>query len=200
MRISVSFDFFPRVWYTVRMGKPKENRTGKKIAVLALLAGLGLVSFLLESLLPPLVLPGAKLGIANLFSLLALIFYGLPDALLVVAARTVIGSLFAGNVSLLLYSLTAGVVSVVAARLLFLIRPRVSLFCVAIASAVVHNLVQLFVYCALTQTLLLISYGPYLCLLGAAAGAVVGSLCIITLKALPRSALRKFGVREEDKI
>ncbi len=106
------------------MGKTKENRTGKKIAVLALLAGLGLVSFLLESLLPPLVLPGAKLGIANLFSLLALIFYGLPDALLVVVARTVIGSLFAGNVSLLLYSLTAGVFSVVAARLLFLILPR----------------------------------------------------------------------------
>ncbi len=42
------------------MGKTKENRTGKKIAVLALLAGLGLVSFLLESLLPPLVLPDRK--------------------------------------------------------------------------------------------------------------------------------------------
>ena len=84
---------------------------GKKIALLGILAGLGLVAFLLESLIPIPYLPGAKLGFANIFSLLALLLYGLPEALFVVIARTVLGSLFAGNVSMLLYSLTAGVVS-----------------------------------------------------------------------------------------
>ena len=54
---------------------------GKRIAMLGILAGLGLIAFLLESLIPLPYLPGAKLGLANIFSMLALALYGLPDAL-----------------------------------------------------------------------------------------------------------------------
>ena len=83
---------------------------GKRIAMLGILAGLGLIAFLLESLIPLPYLPGAKLGLANIFSMLALALYGLPDALVIVFARTFLGSLFAGNISMILYSMTAGVV------------------------------------------------------------------------------------------
>lgn len=179
------------------MKKQARAYNGRKIAVLALLTGLGLLSFMLESLLPSMILPGAKLGLANAFSLFALAAYGLPEAFLVVIARTVLGSIFAGNVSLLLYSLTAGIVAVTAARLLLFLSPRVSLLCVSVASAVVHNLVQLAVYCALTQTVLLITYAPYLCLLGVVAGAAVGCAVILTLKALPSSALQRIGAKED---
>lgn len=165
----------------------------KKIAVLALLTGLGLIAFLIEAFLPAPILPGAKLGISNVFSLFALALYGLPEALLVVIARTVLGSIFAGNLSLLLYSLTAGVVSVCVSRALLLLFPHISLLCVSVFSAVVHNLVQLLVYCGLTQTLLLMSYAPYLCLLGAGAGIVVGLAVILTVKAVPLSVFAKIG-------
>lgn len=164
----------------------------KKIAVLALLTGLGLVAFIIEALIPSPV-PGAKLGIANVFSLFALVLYGLPEALLVVIARTVLGSIFAGNLSLLLYSLTAGVASVCVSRALLLLFPHISVLCVSVFSAVVHNLVQLLVYCALTQTMLLMSYAPYLCLLGAGAGIVVGLAVIFTVKAVPLSVFEKIG-------
>ena len=179
------------------MKKRAHFYNGRKIAVLALLTGLGLISFMLESLLPSLILPGAKLGLANVFSLFALAAYGLPEALLVVLARTVLGSIFAGNLSLLLYSLTAGVVSIFAARLLLFLAPRVSLLCVSVASAIVHNLIQLSVYCALTQTVLLITYAPYLCLLGSLAGAAVGCAVIFTLNALPPSVLQRIGEKED---
>ena len=157
----------------------------KKIAFLALTSALALVSFLLESLLPALPLPGAKIGLSNVFTLLPLLFFGTAEALLVVTVKTVLGSLFAGNFSLLLYSFTAGVVSTLAARFLLCFVPKISIVCVSVASAVVHNMTQLLVYCFLTKTVLLFVYAPYLALLGAAAGGAVGIVVVTLVKTLP---------------
>lgn len=180
------------------MEKTEKRFTGKKIALLGILAGLGLIAFMLESLIPVPFLPGAKLGFANIFSLLALLLYGLPEALIVVTVRTVFGSLFAGNVSMLLYSLTAGLVSTCVSRLLLCALPRVSFLCVSVAGAIVHNLVQLFVYCALTGTALLFVYSPYLCLMGAGAGVVIGLAVTFVLKALPARLFAQKTLPKED--
>ena len=180
------------------MEKTEKRFTGKKIALLGILAGLGLIAFMLESLIPVPFLPGAKLGFANIFSLLALLLYGLPEALIVVTVRTVLGSLFAGNVSMLLYSLTAGLVSTCVSRLLLCALPRVSFLCVSVAGAIVHNLVQLFVYCALTGTALLFVYSPYLCLMGAGTGVVVGLAVTFVLKALPARLFTQKTLPKED--
>ncbi len=159
--------------------------SAKKIAVLALLSALGLLMFLIEGLFPPLFFPGAKMGLSNIFSLLTLVLYGLPEALLVVTVRTVLGSLFVGNVSLLLYSFTAGVVSTLISRLAMIFLKKISIVCVSVLSAVTHNLTQLIVYCALTQTTLLFSYSPYLLLLGVLAGIVVGLTVHYLIKGIP---------------
>ena len=180
------------------MEKTEKRFTGNKIALLGILAGHGLTAFMLESLIPVPFLPGAKLGFANIFSLLALLLYGLPEALIVVTVRTVLGSLFAGNVSMLLYSLTAGLVSTCVSRLLLCALPRVSFLCVSVAGAIVHNLVQLFVYCALTGTALLFVYSPYLCLMGAGAGVVVGLAVTFVLKALPARLFAQKTLPKED--
>ena len=180
------------------MEKTEKRFTGKKIALLGILAGLGLIAFMWEILIPVPFLPGAKLGFANIFSLLALLLYGLPEALIVVTVRTVLGSLFAGNVSMLLYSLTAGLVSTCVSRLLLCALPRVSFLCVSVAGAIVHNLVQLFVYCALTGTALLFVYSPYLCLMGAGAGVVVGLAVTFVLKALPARLFAQKTLPKED--
>lgn len=52
----------------------------KKIAVLALFSALGLIAFIIENQFPPLFVPGAKMGLANIFSLSALILYGPAEA------------------------------------------------------------------------------------------------------------------------
>ena len=49
--------------------------SAKKLAILSVLTTLGLLSFLLENLLPPLFVPGAKPGLSNLFTLLALVWF-----------------------------------------------------------------------------------------------------------------------------
>ena len=78
-------------------------KTAKKIAVLAMLTGLSLIAFIIESLLPPMLIPGAKPGIANVFSFAALIMYSPIEAFIVVALRMGLGAVYAGNVSALLY-------------------------------------------------------------------------------------------------
>lgn len=167
------------------MEKKRRISAAKKISVLALLTALALITFMIESLFPPMFFPGAKMGLSNVFSLLTLVVYGLPEALIVVTARTVLGSFFAGNVSLLLYSFTAGVISTAASRLLLLAFPKISVLCVSIVSAVVHNTVQLFVYCLLTKTTLLFGYLPYLVLLGVLAGIIVGLAVVFAIKGIP---------------
>ena len=75
------------------------KNAAKKIAVLAILTALSLITFIIESLFPPLIIPGAKMGLANVFSFAALIMYSPIEAFAIVAIRTVLGAVYAGNFS-----------------------------------------------------------------------------------------------------
>ena len=166
----------------------KSRFPAKKVAMLALFSALGLIVFIIENQFPPLFVPGAKMGLANIFSLAALILYGPIEALVVVAVRTVLGSLFAGNVSMLLYSLTGGVISLaLSAILIYIAYPRVSVLAVSVAAAVLHNIVQNAVFVLVTGTSLMFSYMPYLALIGVLSGAIVGAVVTITFKKVPES-------------
>lgn len=166
----------------------KSRFPAKKVAMLALFSALGLIVFIIENQFPPLFVPGAKMGLANIFSLAALILYGPIEALVVVAVRTVLGSLFAGNVSMLLYSLTGGVISLaLSAILIYIAYPRVSVLAVSVAAAVLHNIVQNAVFVLVTGTSLMFSYMPYLALIGVLSGAIVGAVVTIIFKKVPES-------------
>ena len=68
----------------------------KKLSRLALLTALGLLAAWLEAtLLPPLGVPGIKLGLANLFTVLALYMYGFGAAMMVTFARVALAALLA---------------------------------------------------------------------------------------------------------
>ncbi|MBO4323565.1 MAG: Gx transporter family protein [Clostridia bacterium] len=164
----------------------------KKVGALAILTALGLIAFLLESLLPSFYIPGAKAGISNVFSLLALVIFGPIEAAMVVAVRTVLGSIIAGNPSTLLYSFTAGEVSIVFASVLFgFFAKRLSLVSVSVASAAMHNTVQLFVYRLLSGSAAIYAILPYLLLLGVIAGLIVGVVGVLAVKGVPYSVFER---------
>lgn len=170
----------------------KGERTTKRIAADALFAALGLITFLIENLFPPLFFPGAKMGLANIFSLAALILYGPADAFVVVAVRTVLGSLFTGNISALMYSFTGGLVSMaVSAVLLYTVYPKVSIMAISIVGAIAHNIVQNLVFVAVSGTALVFSYMPYLALTGILSGAIVGAATMIIFKKVPLSVYER---------
>lgn len=164
----------------------------KKIAVLALLTALSLIVFILESLLPPLVIPGAKPGLANVFSFIALILYSPAEAFVVVAVRTLLGAVYAGNVSALLYSFTGGVISMaISSALMYAVYPKISVMSVSVAAAVAHNVTQNVVFVFLSGSALMFGYMPYLMLLGIVSGAIVGGVTMLVFKGVPKNVFQR---------
>jgi heptaprenyl diphosphate synthase len=70
--------------------------TSRRITTLGLLAAVGVSLFVIEALIP-LPVPFLKIGLANISTLLALMLFDVPAALLVVGLRVVIGSLLTGS-------------------------------------------------------------------------------------------------------
>ena len=166
--------------------------TAKKIAVMSLLTGLSLIMFIVENLLPPLFIPGAKLGLSNIFSFAALILYSPWEAFIVLIARTLLGAIFAGNMSALLYSFTGGVISMaVSSVLMYTAYPKVSVMAVSVAAAVLHNITQNIVFVFLSGSTLMFGYMPYLTLLGIFSGAVVGGITLTVFKGVPLRVFNK---------
>ena len=179
----------------------KEQRSrfaAKKTAVLALLTGLSLITFLIEGLFPTLIIPGAKPGLANVFSFAALIMYSPIEAFIVVALRTVLGAVYAGNVSALLYSFSGGIVSMaVSSVLMYIAYPKISVFAVSVAAAA-HNVTQNAVFALLSGSVLMFVNLPYLVLLGIIAGAVVGGITMLLVKGVPMNIFEKVILKKEN--
>lgn len=164
----------------------------KKIAVIAMLTALSLITFLIEGLFPPMFIPGAKMGLSNIFSFAALIMYSPIEAFIVVAIRTGLGAVFAGNVSALLYSFTGGMVSMaVSSLLMYTAYPRISVIAVSVAAAVAHNITQNVVFVLLAESVLMFSLMPYLVLLGILSGAIVGGAVMLIFRGVPASVFER---------
>jgi len=174
--------------------------SARRLAYLSVITAMGLITFMIESLFPPLFIPGAKMGLSNIFSMLALFTLGPVDALIVVLVRTTLGSVFMGNISTLLYSMSAGIVSVlVSALLVQFVYPRVSIVAISVVSAVMHNLTQNVVFCLVSNTPQMFSYMPWLALLGVVAGLVVGFAVWLILRSIPVKIFASvLGVSAED--
>ncbi len=161
--------------------------SARRIAGTAILAALSLIAFLIESLFPPLVLPGAKLGLGNLFVLIALFYYGGTNAAIVLLVKLLLGNLLTGNLSALMYGLPAGAFALTAEYLLArFVFPRVSVVAISVFGACLSNAVQTAVFALVIRSYAALSYLPYLVLLGILSGAVVGIALYFILKFLPR--------------
>ena len=174
--------------------------SAKRLAMLSVLAAMALIMFMVESLFPPLFLPGAKMGLSNIFSMLAVFLLGPTDALVLVVVRTTLGSVFTGNVSTLLYSMSAGIVSVIVTSLLVeFAYPRVSIVAISVVAAVIHNLTQNIVFCLISNTPQMFAYMPWLALLGVVAGIIVGFAVWFILRSIPvKTFASVLGVTETD--
>ena len=74
----------------------EEIRINHRITILSLIVALGVVLHRLEILIP-LPSPWIKLGLANVMTLVTLIFFGLRDAVTVIPLRIMLGSIVGGT-------------------------------------------------------------------------------------------------------
>ena len=94
----------------------------RKIVIIALLVGLGLVLHLVENMLPlSFIIPGAKLGLANIANLLGLIIFGFIAGLQILLLRIFLGSILAGTFMTINFylSLTGGLLGYLIMSLFF---------------------------------------------------------------------------------
>ena len=92
----------------------------KKLVQLSLLTAIALSIFIVELQIPnPLPLPGIKLGLANIVTLYVIYRYRAKEALLVLMARIILGSVFSGNLMAIMYSLAGGICCFVVMSVLY---------------------------------------------------------------------------------
>ena len=155
----------------------------KKAALYGILTSLALIFGHIESLFSlSFIAPGVKLGLANSIALLLLCFKDFKGALAVNITRILLSALLFSSPFSLVFSLTAGVLSVVLMRLLSGIE-SVSQVGFSIAGAAVHNLVQLTVASLLFGRAVW-WYLPFLLASAVIGGGIIGALSSIIFKKL----------------
>ncbi|MFW5873416.1 MAG: Gx transporter family protein [Bacillota bacterium] len=161
----------------------------KMIVILGLLISIGLVLHVVESLLPlSFFVPGAKIGLANIASLLGLIIFGFKAGLLILFARIIAGSLLGGTFLSFNFfmSLSGGTASFVLMSIIYLIfSDYFSLIGVSVIGAVFHNLGQIITASFIISNYGLIYYLPYLTLLAIPSGIGIGLIVQFTENYLP---------------
>ena len=153
---------------------------------IALLTALSLILFVLEGFLPlPLPVPGAKLGLAAIVTLIALHLLPARDAALMLTLRILLASFFGGGVAPMLYSLAGGTASFAAMALLKK-HTQLSIVGISAAGGFLHNMAQLLVAAAVMQTTALLSYAPVLGFVGILTGIGIGMSAQIILQKILR--------------
>lgn len=161
-------------------------KTTKTLSLCAVLLALALALSYTERFIPLQLLvplPGVKLGLANIVTMLALYFLGEKHALALVACRCLLGAVFGGGITGLAFSLTGGTCAVVLMALckkfLFL-----SVYGVSVLGAAAHNIGQILAAMALLNSFYVAAYLPMLLIVGVFTGLLTGMIASALFKAL----------------
>lgn len=158
----------------------------KKIALCGVLTALALGLSYTERFLPLnllIPLPGIKLGLANVVTLVALYLLGKKYALGILITRCVLGGLF-GGLTGMVFSLVGGALSFGAMVLSYKSR-GLSVYGVSVIGAATHNIGQILVAMGLMGSYFVALYLPWLLLAGLVTGLATGGICAGILKILP---------------
>lgn len=155
---------------------PGAGPSPAKVAVCGLLLALAMVLSYVETLIPiSLGVPGVKLGLANLVTMVGLYTLGISGTIAVNLLRIVLTGFTFGNMFSMLYSLAGAALSLI----FMVLVKRTGWFGsvgVSIVGGVGHNIGQLAVAAFAVQTLGVFSYLPVLLAAGTVAGALIGLL------------------------
>jgi len=159
---------------------------------MSILSAAALILFVVESQIPPVVaLPGIKLGLANIVTLIAVYYLGRKEAGAVLLVRVLLGGIFTGQALALLYSATGAVLCWAAMSLLSVFVPVIQMWAVSIVGAIVHNLGQLTAAMLVMRTASVLWYAPALMIAAILSGAFTGIAAQFTFKALSRNIREK---------
>lgn len=161
-----------------------DMKATKTLAQSAVLVALALALSYTERFIPlqlVIPLPGVKLGLANIATLVALYALGWQKTIPIVVVRCFLGALF-GGLTGILFSLTGGLISL--GVMAFCKKaPLFSIYGVSILGAAAHNIGQILAAMALMGSVYVWAYLPYLLLIAIFTGTATGAACAGVLRA-----------------
>ncbi len=165
--------------------KPGRQITGsKRLAMRGIMIPLAMILSYVESLIPfNYAVPGAKIGLANTVTILALIYLGPADAMMICTIRVILTSMLFGNAVRMVYSLAGAFISVLVMSLFYRLKVF-GIIGISIAGAVSHNIGQCIAAAILMQNKNVMTYLPFLLLYGVVSGLVTGILSSEIMKRL----------------
>ncbi len=163
------------------------NRT-KRIALMSALAAIALTIFVIESQIPPVVpIPGVKLGLSNIITLVTMLLLGRREAGAVFTVRLILGAMFTGSVSSLLFSASGGLCAYILMCATLKLFPEKLLWVISVLAALAHNAGQLCAAIWVSGTSSLLVYAPALVAAGIISGVFTGLAAMYLVRALKKT-------------
>ena len=163
-----------------------------KITQIALLISFALIIHVLEAQIPPIVpVPGVKLGLSNIITVLALYLLKKREAVVVVLLRVFMSSVFSGSLSAFLYAMSGSLLSLCVMLPLSSVLPAKYMFLLSVLGAAAHNLGQILAAILITRIPYLIMYLPVLVLSGCIAGLFTGLSAALVFDRLHKARIKK---------
>ena len=157
-----------------------------KVAQYGLFASLAILMGYVEMLIPlPLLVPGMKLGLANVIIVIVLYHMDTKSALFISLVRVLMSGLLFQGFAGLLYSLAGALLSLAVMALLKK-TGKVSITGVSVMGGVFHNVGQIIVAAAVVENIKMAYYLPFLLVTGVVTGFVIGAVARLALGYLQR--------------
>lgn len=158
-----------------------KNNKAKKIALFGMMVALAFTFSYLESLIPlDFVVPGVKLGLANLVVVIALYLMKPGEAFSIAIIRIFLAGLTFGNVYSIAYSLCGGILSFL---VMYLVRKtKLSVIGVSMLGGICHNIGQIIVAAIVMGTSRIAYYLPVLLVAGLITGLLLGVISKLVIE------------------
>lgn len=122
----------------------REDSRIRSLTYCAVFACVALIIFAVESCVPiPVAIPGVKLGLANVVTLVAVYVMGFDKAFMILIVRILLGNIFTGQMMSLMYSLSGGLLCYFVTVLLKPFFKGRTIWVLGTIGAVFHNFGQL---------------------------------------------------------
>ncbi len=166
-----------------------KNLIVKKVCLAGILATLALTAHVIENLFPPLIMPGARLGLSNVFILLGGILLGDFYAYAILLVKILLGNTFSGHFEQIIYAIPAGLISLTVQLLALRLLNKISIVSISAVGGTLHLAIQNVIFCLLNDAIEYLTYLPYLTMIGLISGIAVGFAVWLIIKFLPEKTI-----------
>ncbi len=153
----------------------KKRYTSKNIIIMSIFVAIGIILQYIESKILISPVPGGKLGLCNIVSIINIFMFGGKNAIMISLIRSFLGAFLTGGAMALPYSITGALFSTAVMSVIKkYLYPKVSMIGISITGAAVHNIMQICVAAVILTSGYIFSYLPFLLVVAVASGAVTG--------------------------